>query len=55
MTTAPQRLDLPPLLVERAVATALAEDLGLAGDITTDPIIAGDQNPWRRSSPARRA
>jgi nicotinate-nucleotide pyrophosphorylase (carboxylating) len=44
MTTAPQRLDLPPLLVERAVASALAEDLGLAGDITTDPIIAADQN-----------
>jgi nicotinate-nucleotide pyrophosphorylase (carboxylating) len=43
MTTAPQRLNLPPLLVECAVATALAEDLGLAGDITTDPIIAGDQ------------
>jgi nicotinate-nucleotide pyrophosphorylase (carboxylating) len=43
MTTAPQRLDLPPLLVERAVASALAEDLGQAGDITTDPIIAADQ------------
>ena len=30
---------LPPLLVERAVAAALEEDLGLAGDITTDAIV----------------
>ena len=30
---------LPPLLVERAVAAALEDDLGLAGDITTDAII----------------
>jgi len=33
---------LPSLLVERAVTAALAEDLGLAGDITTDPIIPPD-------------
>jgi len=33
-------LELPPLLVERAVAAALKEDLGDAGDITTDAIIA---------------
>jgi nicotinate-nucleotide pyrophosphorylase (carboxylating) len=32
-------LSLPRLLVEQAVKAALAEDLGLAGDITTDPII----------------
>lgn len=32
-------LELPPLLVEQAVASALEEDLGLAGDITTDAII----------------
>ncbi|MGH6736409.1 MAG: carboxylating nicotinate-nucleotide diphosphorylase [Methyloceanibacter sp.] len=33
------RLELPQLLVEQAVQAALAEDLGLAGDITTDSII----------------
>ncbi|ODR93768.1 nicotinate-nucleotide pyrophosphorylase [Methyloceanibacter superfactus] len=33
---------MPKLLVDQAVRTALAEDLGLAGDITTDPIIAPD-------------
>ena len=33
-------LELPPLLVERAVAAALKEDLGDAGDITTEAIIA---------------
>lgn len=36
------RLELPTLLVEQAVQAALAEDLGLAGDITTDPIIPPD-------------
>ncbi len=36
------KLELPKLLVDQAVRTALAEDLGLAGDITTDPIIAPD-------------
>jgi nicotinate-nucleotide pyrophosphorylase (carboxylating) len=35
-------LELPPLLVEQAVAMALDEDLGQAGDITTDAIIAAD-------------
>ena len=35
-------LKLPPLLVERAVAAALEEDLGLAGDITTDSIIPAE-------------
>ncbi|HEV3242184.1 MAG TPA: carboxylating nicotinate-nucleotide diphosphorylase [Methyloceanibacter sp.] len=39
MTAEPATLKLPPLLVERAVATALQEDLGQAGDITTDAII----------------
>jgi nicotinate-nucleotide pyrophosphorylase (carboxylating) len=33
---------LPRHLVEKAVREALAEDLGLAGDITTDPIIPDD-------------
>ncbi|ODS00721.1 nicotinate-nucleotide pyrophosphorylase [Methyloceanibacter methanicus] len=33
---------LPEYLVEKAVREALAEDLGLAGDITTDPIIPED-------------
>ena len=36
------RLELPKLLVQQAVEATLAEDLGLAGDITTDPIIASD-------------
>jgi nicotinate-nucleotide pyrophosphorylase (carboxylating) len=35
-------LELPPLLVEQAVAAALDEDLGQAGDITTDAIIPPD-------------
>jgi nicotinate-nucleotide pyrophosphorylase (carboxylating) len=39
MTAEPATLELPPLLVERAVAKALQEDLGEAGDITTDVII----------------
>jgi nicotinate-nucleotide pyrophosphorylase (carboxylating) len=38
----PPRVELPKLLVEQAVRAALAEDLGLAGDITTDPIIPAD-------------
>jgi nicotinate-nucleotide pyrophosphorylase (carboxylating) len=36
------KLALPPLLVERAVAAALAEDLSQAGDITTDNIVPAD-------------
>jgi nicotinate-nucleotide pyrophosphorylase (carboxylating) len=36
------RVGLPKLLVEQAIRAALAEDLGLAGDITTDPIISPD-------------
>lgn len=44
MTKAPlPRLELPALLVDQAVRAALAEDLGLAGDITTDPIIPPDR------------
>jgi nicotinate-nucleotide pyrophosphorylase (carboxylating) len=39
MIAKPAKLELPPFLVERAVAAALEEDLGQAGDITTDPII----------------
>jgi len=39
MSAEPAKLELPPFLVERAVAAALEEDLGQAGDITTDPII----------------
>jgi nicotinate-nucleotide pyrophosphorylase (carboxylating) len=35
-------LELPPFLVERAVTAALEEDLGQAGDITTDPIIPAE-------------
>ena len=37
MTAEAAKLELPPFLVERAVAAALEEDLGQAGDITTDP------------------
>jgi nicotinate-nucleotide pyrophosphorylase (carboxylating) len=33
---------LPPFLVERTVRAALEEDLGTAGDVTTDAIIAAD-------------
>jgi nicotinate-nucleotide pyrophosphorylase (carboxylating) len=43
MSEAPAaELKLPPSLVERAVAAALEEDLGAAGDITTDAIIPAD-------------
>jgi len=35
-------LPLPPHLVREAVRAALAEDLGLAGDITTNAIISAD-------------
>jgi nicotinate-nucleotide pyrophosphorylase (carboxylating) len=50
----PVALKLPPLLVERAVAAALDEDLGSAGDITTDAVIpAGAQG--RARIVARRA
>ncbi|MET0347386.1 MAG: carboxylating nicotinate-nucleotide diphosphorylase [Methyloceanibacter sp.] len=38
----PFPLALPRLLVERAVAAALDEDLSMAGDITTDAIIPAD-------------
>jgi len=40
--TSPSRHELPKLLVDRAVRAALEEDLGLGGDITTDPIIPPD-------------
>jgi len=40
MTNAgPSRPELPKRLIDQAVRAALAEDLGLAGDITTDSII----------------
>jgi nicotinate-nucleotide pyrophosphorylase (carboxylating) len=43
MSEAPSpALELPPLLVEQAVAAALEEDLGHAGDITTVAIIPAD-------------
>ena len=38
----PPALSLPRYLVEQAVATALEEDLGGVGDITTDAIIPSD-------------
>jgi len=41
MTRSPG-VELPRMLVEQAVRAALAEDLGLAGDITTDPIVPAD-------------
>jgi nicotinate-nucleotide pyrophosphorylase (carboxylating) len=37
-------LKLSPLLVERAVAVALEEDLGAAGDLTTDGIVPAEAN-----------
>jgi nicotinate-nucleotide pyrophosphorylase (carboxylating) len=43
MSEAPTaELRLPPFLVEWAVAAALEEDLGAAGDITTDAIVSAD-------------
>jgi nicotinate-nucleotide pyrophosphorylase (carboxylating) len=39
MTAQSANLQLPHFLVERMVAQALEEDLGEAGDITTDPIV----------------
>jgi nicotinate-nucleotide pyrophosphorylase (carboxylating) len=46
--SSPATLRLPPLLVERAVTAALEEDLGSAGDITTDAIVpAGAQDNAR--------
>jgi nicotinate-nucleotide pyrophosphorylase (carboxylating) len=36
------RNDLPPFLIDTAVRAALAEDLGRAGDLTTDAIIPRD-------------
>ena len=46
----PRKLELPPFLVERAVAAALEEDLGQAGDITTDPSFRPTPPPRPRSS-----
>jgi nicotinate-nucleotide pyrophosphorylase (carboxylating) len=40
--TKSESLELPPFLIERAVRAALEEDLGQAGDITTDPIIPAE-------------
>lgn len=42
MTDDAVRLELPSPLVKEAVAVALAEDLGTAGDITTDAIVPPD-------------
>lgn len=42
MTASFAKSELPPFLVQRAVTGALEEDLGQAGDITTDPIIPVD-------------
>jgi nicotinate-nucleotide pyrophosphorylase (carboxylating) len=39
MTAEPATLELPPFVVKRAVASALQEDFGETGDITTDAII----------------
>ncbi len=38
--------DLPPMLIEEAVRAALAEDLGRAGDVTTQATI-----PRERAGP----
>jgi len=42
MSESPPDLRLPQLLVDEAVASALEEDLGLAGDITTEATIPAD-------------
>jgi nicotinate-nucleotide pyrophosphorylase (carboxylating) len=42
MTARVAKLELPPFLVHRTVAAAMEEDLGQAGDITTDTIIPAD-------------
>jgi nicotinate-nucleotide pyrophosphorylase (carboxylating) len=42
MTRATFDATLPPTLITRAVEAALAEDLGLAGDVTTDACIPAD-------------
>lgn len=42
MSAAPAVPPLPALLVEAAVRSALEEDLGLAGDITTNATVAAD-------------
>ena len=42
MTDDAVRLELPSALVKEAVAVALAEDLGTAGDITSDAIVSPD-------------
>ena len=55
MSGEPAKLELPPFLVERAVAAALEEDLGQAGDITTDRHhSAALDTPRPRSSRAKR-
>ncbi len=40
--SAPNLPKLPPLLVDKAVRSALLEDLGLAGDVTSDATIGAD-------------
>ena len=42
MTRAVFDATLPPMIVDAAVRAALAEDLGLAGDVTTDSLIGPD-------------
>lgn len=45
MTSTPEALNLPRLadgLIDRAIEAALAEDLGLAGDITSDATVPAD-------------
>lgn len=44
MKVRPQPAPLPATLISAAIAVALAEDLGLAGDITTDATVAADAN-----------
>lgn len=42
MTDRPRLAPLPETLISAAISVALAEDLGLAGDITTDATVAAD-------------
>ena len=46
---------LPTLMLEPIVRAALLEDLGRAGDLTTDAIVpprCGPKRRWWRASPA---
>ena len=55
MTALPAQLSR--LAVERAVVAALEEDLGLAGDLTSRPVVleTGGFSPWSAVNPIQNA